>query len=474
KLGTQATTNIVISLVITAVLLGIIIPLLASTNPLFNNLVTNVMSSLQLDKLLQKILGDNLLVFVIRIILFLFFSFLLQSVISYLHQKPVKELKSEHSGVSEFLLIPKIVLSVVFAIFFITQLQLYFATPEMLKSLGYSNSQYAREVFAQLLVVAALIFGLVYADNNHKPISRLFTFILIIETIFLNLIALKSVQDYSSAWGLTHKRLYGYTFIVWLSGIIAFFTYFYTKDNRHALFLKRIFIYTGIVLIAVNIVNFDYLIYNFAKSTTHSGTDYYYLSSLSPDAKSYENEATILMKRIRNTKTPDGKDVEALARIERKLTYLREKYSKNQLRSWNYSEYKEYINTKDMDLNSIGSVVNVARQSIGLVNNMNGTITSMPVTGTPTEQATKISVTGTYTCLPHKDTTGPQTMECAFGIQTPDGSHYALRLEQPLIYEFKSGERVTVEGSLFPTEEGGKYDIKGVIHVEEAKSPVNL
>ena len=35
---------------------------------------------------------------------------------------------------------------------------------------------------------------------------------------------------------------------------------------------------------------------------------------------------------------------------------------------------------------------------------------------------------GEFVCLPHTDTTGPQTEECAFGLKTADGKYYALDL----------------------------------------------
>ena len=38
----------------------------------------------------------------------------------------------------------------------------------------------------------------------------------------------------------------------------------------------------------------------------------------------------------------------------------------------------------------------------------------------------QVSLTGIYLCLPHRDTSGPQTMECALGMQTDDGAYYAL------------------------------------------------
>ncbi len=42
----------------------------------------------------------------------------------------------------------------------------------------------------------------------------------------------------------------------------------------------------------------------------------------------------------------------------------------------------------------------------------------------PTDIPTRMSLTGTYVCLPHK--TEPSTKECASGIKTDDGKYYAF------------------------------------------------
>lgn len=77
------------------------------------------------------------------------------------------------------------------------------------------------------------------------------------------------------------------------------------------------------------------------------------------------------------------------------------------------------------------------------------------------------TITGTWECLPHKDTTGPQTMECAFGIAV-DGTHYAVNTELMAMYpvDFSTGTEVRITGIVTPVEQLSsiqKYDIKGII-----------
>lgn len=80
---------------------------------------------------------------------------------------------------------------------------------------------------------------------------------------------------------------------------------------------------------------------------------------------------------------------------------------------------------------------------------------------------------GEYTCLPHKDTSGPQTLECALGMKTADGSYYAIDSGSnwSLISNLQTGDRIRAGGSLTPIEalssdHWQKYNVKGVISIK--------
>jgi hypothetical protein len=85
---------------------------------------------------------------------------------------------------------------------------------------------------------------------------------------------------------------------------------------------------------------------------------------------------------------------------------------------------------------------------------------------------TQTSFTGEFVCLPHKNTDGPQTMECAFGLKADDGNYFALDfgtstelMNQPM------NTPITVKGQLTPIEAissnlGQIYNIRGIIRVE--------
>lgn len=98
--------------------------------------------------------------------------------------------------------------------------------------------------------------------------------------------------------------------------------------------------------------------------------------------------------------------------------------------------------------------------------------------GAYSEMPKSVTLLGVFTCLPHKDTRGPTTLECAFGIKTDNGAHYALDLSLIPMAEADSlttGGRLSVTGVVVPVEalssdHWWKYDIKGIMRVESATS----
>lgn len=91
------------------------------------------------------------------------------------------------------------------------------------------------------------------------------------------------------------------------------------------------------------------------------------------------------------------------------------------------------------------------------------------------QQAT---LSGTYTCLPHLDTTGPQTEECAFGLKTDDGVYYAVNFgaSANAMEQFQSGTHITAEGFVvikeaLSTNQWAKYNMKGIFTITKMISP---
>lgn len=80
-----------------------------------------------------------------------------------------------------------------------------------------------------------------------------------------------------------------------------------------------------------------------------------------------------------------------------------------------------------------------------------------------------VSVEGEIICLPHKDTDGPHTMECAAGLKTDDDKRYGLSTNdsnRQLSTAAGTEKRASVTGTLEPTGDS-PYDINGIIAVEK-------
>jgi hypothetical protein len=89
----------------------------------------------------------------------------------------------------------------------------------------------------------------------------------------------------------------------------------------------------------------------------------------------------------------------------------------------------------------------------------------------------RTSLSGTYVCLPHRNTSGPQTMECAFGIRTDDGKHYGIDfnlMSQTKPENIEMGSRITANGLMTPVEMLSSdrwttvYNIVGIFSVTDS------
>lgn len=343
--------QLAVSLTISILLLLVVIPLLASANPLFGKTIGDVFAFFNIETLLKNIFTADYLIIFIRLCIFFIFAIFLPRLLTYINLPKNYEQKLTGFFQSLPLLLPKLVIASILVLFFITQAQLYFATTETLQSLGLTHSQYAREVFAQLSIVSFIILGLVYNDKSKRSESKILTYFLLIEGVFLTCIALKSVYDYSTNWGFTHKRLWGYTGVFWMFGTLGIFFYSYLRDMKQEFFVKAVLLLSGLTLIAVNIANFDYLIFHFRKSTTHSGVDYLYLARLSSDAKSYNEHLQILLDTYKaDTKNKYSEVIlPATNVVLYKINVLQEKYQNVDFRTFNFSEFKQYQSIKTLN-----------------------------------------------------------------------------------------------------------------------------
>ena len=91
-----------------------------------------------------------------------------------------------------------------------------------------------------------------------------------------------------------------------------------------------------------------------------------------------------------------------------------------------------------------------------------------PVSAPPNQSATteNVSLKGTLTCLPHRNNSGPQTLECAIGFKSDQGVYYSLTGQSDLISGTPFGKTVKVTGAL-KHQEKKIYQSSGIITVSE-------
>lgn len=76
-----------------------------------------------------------------------------------------------------------------------------------------------------------------------------------------------------------------------------------------------------------------------------------------------------------------------------------------------------------------------------------------------------ISISGEIACIPHKDKTGPQTLECAIGLLGEDGKYYRFKnLSQKDIASgrFSTGKKVKIDGTII-LQSSDIFDFVGYI-----------
>ena len=146
--------------------------------------------------------------------------------------------------------------------------------------------------------------------------------------------------------------------MTWLTGGLIAYAYHYYKNTRLESFVRQMLVYTMVVILGINILNFDHLIYNTAKPSTERGIDYEYLSTRSVDAHHYTEVLPKLMSDVQTTRGEDKALLFSAQRIIGNIDYLRNKYTQNpNLNSFNFAEYEEYVSTKDLDLNLYSKIL---------------------------------------------------------------------------------------------------------------------
>ena len=91
----------------------------------------------------------------------------------------------------------------------------------VLRTAGLTYAEYAREGFAQLMVVAALTLGVIALARRDDRALRLLLGLLCALTLVVLASALKRLGLYEEAFGFTRLRLLAHGGILWLGGLFV-------------------------------------------------------------------------------------------------------------------------------------------------------------------------------------------------------------------------------------------------------------
>lgn len=88
-----------------------------------------------------------------------------------------------------------------------------------------------------------------------------------------------------------------------------------------------------------------------------------------------------------------------------------------------------------------------------------------------TAELQEVTLTGRETCLPHRNTDGPQTLECMLGFEATAGTYYGLDIASSLrVEEVMGGQTFTATGVIVPlmvlsSDVYQRYGIEGVFRI---------
>ena len=326
--------------------------LLSGTNPYFDALIKNT-GSMHLYAFLKKIVLQEavLPILIVRLFAWVFLFIVLPKTVSFLNQS--KQKKQVEMNLP--LLIPLAVLVAIIFVFFATQLTFYFAPQTALYTLGYTNSRYAREVFAQLIGLSAVSILLIWYAKLTK-LSRLISILLLTEGLFLSFIAFRSVYAYNLLYGLTQKRVFGYAGVIWILLILIYILYRYIRTNTRKSMMSVVFIISICVLTSTVAINIDRMIYTLGKPKIHNTIDYAYLSRLSTDANHYQELLPIIMWSIE--KEPTTRNVAIARELLFRTQTLTDNVQGGDWRSFNAANSDQYRAIKNVPLDEYIKILN--------------------------------------------------------------------------------------------------------------------
>lgn len=186
-------------------------------------------------------------------------------------------------------------LDVLFLAFVVVQVAVLFGGHEhVLRTAGLSYAEYARDGFWQLLAAALLTLGVVAAaatraaapSRPHRLLLRGLLGVLCALTVVVLVSALRRLDLYEEAFGLTRLRLLAQAFGIWLGGILVLLVAAGATPRVGARLATIAVAGTGAALLTFALLNPDRLVAerNVERWRAGGSLDLLYLQTLSADA----------------------------------------------------------------------------------------------------------------------------------------------------------------------------------------------
>lgn len=287
--------SLVRGLIITIPIFTILLLLLTHADPVFNKLVGDF-----LENIWQRILVS----------IFIFVG-LISFGVAKLNERVSKEEMSQETERSYELIILIGSLVFLFAVFILIQFRYFFSNvgERELQRLGITSltySEYVRKGFFELLAASTLaslvmIYVMKHLHNlkgRYKAWMQIISSTLILEIGLLLLSAAQRINLYQTAHGLTRARVFGFIFLVWLGLMLAILLIRVVKELKKEWLFNLTLLSSTVVLLSVSVLDIDGLIAAKYKPSVNGEIDYYYLTSISPDAFESWNAGLLESKKV--------------------------------------------------------------------------------------------------------------------------------------------------------------------------------
>lgn len=224
---------------------------------------------------------------------------------------------------------------VLFLAFIAVQLTYLFGGQSNISAQGFTYAQYARKGFFELLLVAMVAFGMIWAadrtvkksDAGHGLAFKILGGVLIAEVILVMVSAFKRLYLYEEAFGFTTLRLFSHVFVVFLAVVFGLLLIKILRNQAENRFALPVFITAMVFLAGMNLLNPDGFIgrQNLDRYSETGKLDGTYMGSLSADAQPE------IEKALSITTGQTHQDIQAA---------LDDRFVPTGWQSWNYARWK--------------------------------------------------------------------------------------------------------------------------------------